>query len=65
MADAKWKFQFRDDQRDFIIATMDYIMSRCEERFINTPNKPFEEFTMHRTHERASEIRDYVKEVST
>lgn len=65
MADSKWKLQFRDDQKEFIIAAMDYIMTRCEKRFINSPSKPFEEFMAHRTYERATEIRDYIQQVTT
>lgn len=65
MADIKWNFKFRDDQRDFLVATMDYVMAGCEERFVNSPDKPFEEFMAHSTHDRAKEIRDYIVETST
>jgi hypothetical protein len=65
MPDDKWRLQFRDDQIEFIVASLDYIISRAGERLGVTPAKPFEEFMAKTTIDRAIEIRSYIVEHTT
>lgn len=62
---ADWRFKFRQDQCEFIIAAMDYIVARCDERENNGKYAPFDQFTAVRTKERAVEIRDEIQSTTT
>jgi hypothetical protein len=55
-----YRFNFRHDQCEFIIAAMDYIVARADERLNRTTEEPFVKFSAARTKERAVEIRDEI-----
>lgn len=58
-----WKFTWRQDQCEFIVATMEYVICRCDERILKTTVEPFDKFACARTKERAIEIRDEIKSI--
>lgn len=60
-----WRFKFRQDQCAFIIAVMNYIVDRCDERVNNGKYAPFDQFSAIRTKERAVEIRDEIQNIIT
>lgn len=55
-----WRFKFRQDQCEFIVAALDYIVARCDER-TSTGSQEFVRFAAARTKERAIEIRDEIQ----
>lgn len=59
-----WKFKFRQDQCEFIIAAMDYIAARSDEHS-GVGNREFVRFAAERTKERAIEIRDKIQSIIT
>jgi hypothetical protein len=61
MADAKWKFQFRDDQAQFLLAAMIYIEKRCDERISDLKSEAFNSFIAERAKERATELRELIQ----
>ncbi len=57
---AGYRFILRQDQCEFIIAAMDYIEARADERISNTTCAPFDCFACRRAKERAIEIRNVI-----
>lgn len=64
-AEAKWKFQFREDQKQFLLHALEYISERCEERVSGLKSEAFNSFAATACKQRAEEIRFYIIEVST
>jgi hypothetical protein len=58
-----YKFAFRDDQCEFIMAAMDYISERADERIENTMATVFDRWSAARTKERAKEIHTEIHSV--
>lgn len=63
MSEIKWKFQFRQDQCEFIISAMDYIIARADERIDGVKHPPFEKFAARVTRERADDIRAEISDI--
>lgn len=59
---SKWKFQFRQDQCEFIVAAMEYISKRADYSVSNSSD-PFKTFSALRTKERAQEIAAEISQV--
>ena len=57
---AGYRFILRYDQCEFIIAAMDYVVARADERTSNAACASFDQFACRRTKERAIEIRDEI-----
>ena len=61
MSDDKWSLEFRQDQCEFIVATMNYIVARADIRIGNGKYEPFDQFTAQATRERAVEIKEEIE----
>ncbi len=58
-----WKITFRHDQCEFILAALDYIIARANQRIDNGKYEPFDQFAALRTKERAVEIQEDIRSV--
>ena len=59
----KWKIDLRDDQAKFVIATMQYVIERCEERISPLKSEAFNTFLAHRSKEFAEEILEHIENI--
>ncbi len=61
----KWRLDLREDQVRFVVSALEYVQARADAQVDDSASQPFRRFSAIRTKERATEIIEYLTEVTT